>query len=68
MLLQSLSSVSDAKGNVWGGHLISGTIFTTLELVLGVIQNVEFSRAMDSNTGYNELVVNSSFEMPKNKS
>mmetsp|Transcript_28617 Transcript_28617/g.61356 ORF Transcript_28617/g.61356 Transcript_28617/m.61356 type:complete len:153 (+) Transcript_28617:64-522(+) len=51
-------SVSDGEGNVFGGHLMSGTIFTTLELVLGVILNVQFSREQDPTTGYKELVVN----------
>mmetsp|Transcript_9704 Transcript_9704/g.20999 ORF Transcript_9704/g.20999 Transcript_9704/m.20999 type:complete len:155 (-) Transcript_9704:32-496(-) len=51
-------SVSDGKGNVFGGHLVSGKIFTTLELVIGVILDVDFSRAQDVATGYKELVVN----------
>ena len=51
-------SVSDGKGNVFGGHLMSGKIFTTLELVIGVILNVDFSRVQDPTTGYKELVVN----------
>ncbi len=51
-------SVSDGKGNVFGGHVISGKIFTTLELVIGVVLNVDFSRVQDPNTGYKELVVN----------
>lgn len=50
-------SVSDGKGNVFGGHVMSGTIFTTLELVIGVIRDVEFSREQDPATGYKELVV-----------
>lgn len=50
-------SVSDAKGHVIGGHLVAGTIFTTLELVLGTIEGVSFAREMDSHTGYNELLV-----------
>ena len=50
-------SVSDGKGNVFGGHVMSGTIFTTLELVIGVIRGVEFSREQDPATGYKELVV-----------
>jgi predicted DNA-binding protein with PD1-like motif len=53
-------SVSDANGNVRGGHLMSGKIFTTLELVLGTIQNVSFKREMDPATGYRELVVRQS--------
>ena len=51
-------SVSDGRGNVVGGHVISGRIFTTLELVIGVIPNVDFSRVQDPATGYKELVVN----------
>jgi predicted DNA-binding protein with PD1-like motif len=51
-------SVSDGKGNVFGGHVMSGTIFTTLELVIGVILDVDFSRVQDPTTGYKELVVN----------
>ena len=51
-------SCSDKNGNVIGGHLISGTIFTTLELVIGVINGVDFTRIQDPKTGYKELVVN----------
>ena len=51
-------SVSDGKGTVFGGHLMSGKIYTTLELVIGVILDVEFSRVQDPATGYKELVVN----------
>ncbi|VEU43000.1 unnamed protein product [Pseudo-nitzschia multistriata] len=51
-------SVSDGQGNVYGGHVMSGKIFTTLELVIGVILDVDFSRAQDPTTGYKELVVN----------
>jgi len=51
-------SVSDGKGDVFGGHVMSGKIFTTLELVIGVILDVDFSRVEDPNTGYKELVVN----------
>mmetsp|Transcript_31097 Transcript_31097/g.73299 ORF Transcript_31097/g.73299 Transcript_31097/m.73299 type:complete len:154 (+) Transcript_31097:219-680(+) len=51
-------SVSDGDGNVFGGHLMSGKVFTTLELVIGVIIDVDFSRIQDPATGYKELVVN----------
>lgn len=50
-------SVSDGKGDVFGGHLISGTVFTTLELVIGVILDIDFSRVLDPATGYKELVI-----------
>ena len=51
-------TVSNEKGECFGGHLISGRVYTTLELVIGVVQNVDFSRQRDECTGYNELVVN----------
>lgn len=53
-------SVSDATGKVFGGHLVAGRIFTTLELVLGTIENVRFSREIDDSTGYKELSVQKS--------
>lgn len=52
--------LSDASGTTVGGHLVSGTIFTTLELVLGTIEGVRFERALDERTGYRELVVTAS--------
>ena len=52
-------SVSDRYGTVFGGHVMAGTIFTTLELVLGTIGGVAFQREMDPQTGYGELVVSS---------
>ena len=53
-------SVSDKNGNVYGGHVMSGKIYTTLELVLGSVQGVTFARESDPRTGYTELVVKSS--------
>ena len=53
-------SVADNDGIVFGGHLIAGTIFTTLELVLGTINNVTFTREQDDTTGFDELVIRSS--------
>jgi uncharacterized protein len=53
-------AVSDASGNVYGGHLVSGTVHTTVELVLGSISSVLFGREHDPATGYRELVVSSS--------
>lgn len=31
-------SISDAEGNTFGGHLISGVVFTTAEIVMGSVQ------------------------------
>ena len=50
-------SLSDAEGNVVGGHLVSGRVFTTVELVIGTIKNVSFDREFDALTGYRELAV-----------
>ncbi|CAB9527760.1 dNA-binding protein [Seminavis robusta] len=50
-------SVSNAQGQVLGGHLVGGKVFTTLELVLGTMPGVAFTREMDEISGYKELVV-----------
>ena len=53
-------SFSDATGRVVGGHVMNDypmTVFTTVELVLGECENVVFSREMDQETGYPELVI-----------
>jgi len=51
-------SLSDEDGNVVGGHLVNGTIVnTTCEVVLMELDNYDFSREFDKNTGYNELVI-----------
>jgi hypothetical protein len=50
-------SVSDTDGNVYGGHFVSGTVHTTMELVLGSITCVSFQRLPDEATGFRELVV-----------
>ena len=50
-------SVANAEGNTFGGHLVAGTVFTTLELILGTIEDVYFTRVLDDRTGYSELVI-----------
>mmetsp|Transcript_18447 Transcript_18447/g.45732 ORF Transcript_18447/g.45732 Transcript_18447/m.45732 type:complete len:160 (-) Transcript_18447:2848-3327(-) len=50
-------SLSDKNGTVVGGHVMSGQVFTTMEIVLGTIQGVGFKRELDTATGYRELVV-----------
>ena len=50
--------VSDENGNTFGGHLLDGTIInTTCELAIMTIDNIQFKREYDINTGYKELVV-----------
>ncbi len=51
-------SVSDGQGGTLGGHLQDGNIVrTTAELVIGELAGVAFSRPLDPETGYDELVV-----------
>lgn len=51
-------AVSDGAGKVWGGHLMDGNlIYTTCELVLVEIENLNFFREHDPNTGFKELVI-----------
>ena len=51
-------SVSDSSGKTTGGHLQEGSlIYTTAEIVLGILPDVEFSRKTDPTYGYKELDV-----------
>jgi hypothetical protein len=48
---------ADSTGAAFGGHLMEGTrIYTTAEIVLGELDQVEFAREPDSTYGYRELV------------
>jgi predicted DNA-binding protein with PD1-like motif len=50
--------VSDHLGNEVGGHLSEGcTIFTTAEIVLLSIEELEFLREADETSGFNELSI-----------
>ncbi len=52
-------SVSDRTGKVTGGHIMPGcTVRTTLELVLGELEQLRFSRQPCLLSGYEELVIN----------
>ena len=51
-------NVSDDQGRVFGGHLChNSTIYTTAEIVIGHHPHIQFSRELDIQTGYDELVV-----------
>ncbi|MGZ3771128.1 MAG: PPC domain-containing DNA-binding protein [Bdellovibrio sp.] len=51
-------SVSDGDGKTLGGHLMEGsTVYTTLEVALGAINDIEFKRELDPVSTYNELKV-----------
>jgi len=51
-------SVSDINGTVLGGHVKEGCIIrTTCELVIGILEDTTFDRQPDSDTGFDELVI-----------
>jgi predicted DNA-binding protein with PD1-like motif len=51
-------SISAGDGRTLGGHLVTGcTIYTTAELVVGVIPGVIYRREYCQDSGYDELVV-----------
>lgn len=51
-------SVSNKDYNVYGGHLMDGSIVnTTVELVILDLDNYEFAKEFDENTKYNELKI-----------
>lgn len=51
-------SVSDSTGRTIGGHLLDGCrVYTTAEIVLGELPQLEFRREPDATFGYQELVV-----------
>ena len=51
-------SISDGMGKTIGGHLMHGNlIYTTAEIIIGEVLDVNFSRRLDSLTTYNELFI-----------
>ena len=57
-------SVSDSTGHTIGGHLLEGNlIYTTAEVVVVDLKDIEFTRETDETFGYKEL-----FIVPKKKS
>ena len=51
-------SVSDGTGKTIGGHLLDGNlIYTTAEIVIRELTDVEFTREVDSTYGYKELAI-----------
>ncbi len=51
-------SVSNARGDVFGGHVCKGCeVRTTAELLIAELPGYRLSREHDSATGFNELVV-----------
>lgn len=53
-------SISDGKGQTLGGHLLEGCrIYTTAEIVIGVLPKINFTREFDAETGFEELSIGS---------
>jgi len=51
-------SISDSTGKTIGGHLKEGSIiYTTAEIVIGVMPDVTFDREVDPTYDYKELVI-----------
>ncbi|XP_055005146.1 bifunctional protein GlmU-like [Boleophthalmus pectinirostris] len=51
-------SLSDSRGHTVGGHVLGNLkVFTTAEVVIGEAQDLSFTREMDPQTGFPELVV-----------
>ena len=51
-------SVSDENGRTTGGHLMDGCkVYTTAEIVVGIMPEYEFRRPFDHQTGFPELGV-----------
>lgn len=51
-------AISDSEGRVIGGHLTSGSVIrTTAEVVIGESRKHRFSRTLDEQTGYQELLI-----------
>lgn len=52
------ASVSNSKGETFGGHLVNGNIvYTTAEVVIAEIENAVFTREHDAASGWDELVI-----------
>lgn len=51
-------AISDGEGNTLGGHVMEGNIiYTTAEIVLAELTDFCFTRELDPETGFDELVI-----------
>jgi uncharacterized protein len=51
-------SVANAQGQVIGGHVVDGCIiYTTVELTIGILPDLQFQRQLDDRTGFAELAI-----------
>ena len=50
--------IADSRGQTMGGHLLKGClIYTTAEIVVGVLPQLSFCRESDETTGFQELSI-----------
>lgn len=55
--------LADKDGKTVGGHVMGDLeVFTTAEVVIGEATDLQFTREMDSRTGFPELVVQKQLE------
>ncbi|NJO79440.1 MAG: DNA-binding protein [Cyanobacteria bacterium RM1_2_2] len=51
-------AIADSTGATIGGHLLEGClIYTTAEIVIGVLPQLRFEREYDETTGFKELAI-----------
>lgn len=51
-------AIADDTGRTLGGHVLAGCqIYTTAEIVLGILPQARFVRELDPATGYRELAI-----------
>lgn len=51
-------AIADPTGHTIGGHVLAGCqIYTTAEIVVGVMSQIRFRRELDPATGYRELAI-----------
>jgi predicted DNA-binding protein with PD1-like motif len=51
-------ALSDETGKAIGGHLLDGNlVYTTAEVVLGVLPNLKFTKELCEKSGWEELVI-----------
>jgi len=51
-------AIADLQGQMIGGHVMSGcVIYTTAEIVIGILEGIQFQRSLDAQTGHRELRV-----------
>ena len=56
-------SIADEKGKTIGGHLLDGClIYTTAELIITELSDLDFKRELDPTFGYKELVITELFK------